>query len=182
MKIGYARVSTQDQNIQPQIDELKRAGCSKIFTDKVSGVKAWRSGLEKCKEILRPGDVLVVWRLDRLGRSLKDLIEIVNEFEKSNIGLQSITESINTETPAGKLIFHIFAVLAEFERALIAERTRAGLAAARVRGRKGGRPNKLDKDKIELVRELYNNGNLGIDRICQMIGISKPTLYKYIKK
>ena len=137
MKIGYARVSTHDQNLDLQKDALEKAGCQKIFVDEISGTVAKREGLEKAKEILRQGDVLIVWRLDRLGRSIRDLIDWVTSLEEEGIGFKSLQESIDTTTSSGKLVFHIFAALAEFERNLIRERTKAGLEAARSRGRRG---------------------------------------------
>src|SRR3712207_2162831 len=140
MMVGYARVSTTDQTLSLQQDALMRAGCERIFSDTMSGAKAERPGLVQALRFMRSGDVLVVWKLDRLGRSLKNLIDVVTELETLGIGFRSITESIDTTTSGGKLIFHIFGALAEFERELIRERTSAGLAAARARGRKGGRP------------------------------------------
>lgn len=181
MLIGYARTSTQDQNHDLQTDSLKMAGCEKIFTDKVSGTVSERPGLAKLKEHLRRGDTLVIWRLDRLARSLKDLIEWVAYLEKEGVALKSIKENIDTSTPTGRLVFHIFGALSEFERSLIVERTQAGLQAARARGRKGGRPLSLGKDKREVVLDLYNQKKLTVDKICQMMEISKPTLYKYVK-
>ncbi len=151
MIIGYARVSTTEQNLDLQRDALKRAGCEKIIEDTVSGGKVQRPGLERVHDALRSGDVLAVWRLDRLGRSLKHLIELVAELESERIGFQSVTESIDTTTPGGKLVFHIFGALAEFERNLIRERTYAGLAAARARGRKGGRRKKLGEKQRALA-------------------------------
>jgi DNA invertase Pin-like site-specific DNA recombinase len=147
MKVGYARVSTHEQNLSLEKVALKEAGCGKIFLDHVSGAKAERLGLEEAKAYVREGDTLVVWRLDRLGRSLKHLIETVTALEERGVGFQSLQESINTTTSGGRLVFHIFGALAEFERNLIRERTRAGLAAARARGRKGGRPRALDEKK-----------------------------------
>jgi DNA invertase Pin-like site-specific DNA recombinase len=181
MLIGYARTSTQDQNHDLQTDALKSLGCEKIFTDKISGTIAERPGLSKLKEQLRKGDTLVIWRLDRLARSLRDLIEWVSFLDKEGVGLKSIKENIDTSTPTGKLVFHIFGALAEFERSLIVERTQAGLAAARVRGRHGGRPLALGKDKRDVVVDLYNQKKLTVDKICEMMDISKPTLYKYVK-
>jgi len=181
MDIGYARVSTLDQNLDLQKDALNRAGCEKIFVDEISGATAARPGLERALEMAREGDVLVVWRLDRLGRSLKHLVELVGELEERNVGLRSIQEAMDTSSPGGRLIFHVFAALAEFERSLIQERTNAGLAAARARGRKGGRPKKLDKKKRNLVVSLYSERKHSIDEICQMMGISKPTLYDYVQ-
>jgi DNA invertase Pin-like site-specific DNA recombinase len=154
MRIGYARVSTTEQNLDLQRDALKRAGCDKIIEDTVSGGKVHRSGLERVRESLRPGDVLVVWRLDRLGRSLKHLIDLMAELEGQGIGFQSVTESIDTTTPGGKLVFHIFGALAEFERNLIRDRTHAGLEAVRARGRKGGRRKKLNDKQRALAVEL----------------------------
>jgi DNA invertase Pin-like site-specific DNA recombinase len=180
MKIGYARVSTVEQNMNLQRDALKAAGCKKIIEDTASGGKAGRDGLERVRELLREGDVLVVWRLDRLGRSLKHLIELMAELEGQGIGFKSTTEAIDTTTPGGKLIFHIFAALAEFERNLIRERTHAGLEAARARGRKGGRRPKLDEKKRVLVVDLYTQKEKTVGEICKLVGISRPTLYKYV--
>ena len=149
MKVGYARVSTYDQDLSLQIDALQRAGCEKTFDDKASGAKAQRPGLSDAMDFLRKGDTLVVWRLDRLGRSLKHLIETVTVLEEKGIGLISLTESINTTTSGGRLVFHFFGALAEFERSLIRERTQAGLQAARARGRKGGRPKALSPQKTQ---------------------------------
>ncbi len=180
MIIGYIRVSTYDQNLDLQKDALNHAGCEKIFEDQTSGSKSARLGLDQMMEVVREGDTIVVWRLDRLGRSLKHLIELVTHFEQNQIGLKSLQESIDTTTPSGKLIFHIFGALAEFERNLIRERTNAGLAAARARGRKGGRPESLDSQKKQALVKLYNSKEHSVSEICQMMGISKPTLYKYV--
>jgi len=155
MIIGYARVSTTERNLDLQRDALKRAGCEKIIEVTVSGGKVQRPGLERVHDALRSGDVLAVWRLDRLGRSLKHLIELMAELESERIGFQSVTESIDTTTPGGKLVFHIFGALAEFERNLIRERTYAGLAAARARGRKGGRRKKLSEKQRTVAVDLY---------------------------
>ena len=182
MRIGYARVSTTEQNLDLQRDALKRAGCDKIIEDTASGGKVHRSGLERVREMLRPGDVLAVWRLDRLGRSLKHLIDLMAELEGQGIGFQSVTESIDTTTPGGKLVFHIFGALAEFERNLIRDRTHAGLEAARARGRKGGRRKKLNDKQRALVVELYRRKKDPIDEIRKMFGISRPTLYKYVRE
>jgi DNA invertase Pin-like site-specific DNA recombinase len=181
MLIGYARVSTDDQNLDLQKDALTTAGCNRILEDRLSGAKAERPGLKAALDYARQGDVLVVWRLDRLSRSLKDLIEMVILFEAKGIGLKSLQESIDTSSSSGKLIFHIFGALAEFERNLIRERTHAGLQAARARGRKGGRPRSLDFDKRALAVRLYDERGHTVDQICKMMGISKPTLYKYIE-
>lgn len=181
MLIGYARVSTDDQNLDLQRDALNQLKCNQIFEDHVSGIKAEKPGLKKALDYLRHGDILVIWRLDRLSRSLKELIELVGLLESKGIGLKSIQESIDTTSTSGKLIFHVFGALAEFERNLIRERTNAGLAAARARGRKGGRPATLSKEKQELAIKLYNEKNHTVDKICELMEISKPTLYKYIK-
>jgi DNA invertase Pin-like site-specific DNA recombinase len=182
MRIGYARVSTTEQNLDLQRDALKRAGCEKIIEDTVSGGKLHRSGLERLREMLRPGDVLAVWRLDRLGRSLKHLIELMAELEGQGIGFQSISESIDTTTPGGKLVFRIFGALAEFERNLIRDRTHAGLAAARARGRTGGRRKKLGEKQRAVAVDLYRQKNHTIDEICKAVGITRPTLYKYVRE
>ena len=181
MRIGYARVSTVDQNIDLQKDALSKAGCEKIITDVASGKNAIRNGLEQLRQLLRPKDVLAVWRLDRLGRSLQDLIALIKELEEQKIGFQSLQESIDTTSPNGKLTFHIFGALAEFERNLIQERTRAGLAAARARGRLGGRSKKLNATQRSLAIELYDQKKLTVIQICQSLGITKPTLYAYIR-
>jgi len=182
MLIGYARVSTHEQNLDLQKDALEKIGCEEIYEDKVSGIVSARPGLEQVKQILRKGDTLVVWRLDRLGRSLKDLMGWMTYLEKRQVGLKSVQESIDTTTTTGKLVFHIFAALAEFERNLIKERTQAGLAAARARGRLGGRPKSLDENKRKVVVDLYNKKELMVKEICEMMEISKPTLYSYIKE
>ncbi len=180
MLVGYARVSTHEQNLDLQQDALKKAGCQKIFVDKVSSVVADRPGIGEAISYLREGDTLVVWRLDRLGRSLKHLIEMVGELEEKKIGFQSIQESIDTTNSGGKLIFHMFGALAEFERQLIIERTRAGLAAARARGKKGGRPKLLNEKERDVAVRLYNDRKNSIMEICQLLKISKPTLYNYL--
>jgi DNA invertase Pin-like site-specific DNA recombinase len=182
MKIGYARVSTLEQNLDLQIDALEKAGCKKIITDEISGSVAERPGLTRLKEDLREGDTVVVWRLDRLGRSLKHLIALVNEFELLKVGFESLQESINTTTSTGQLIFHMFGALAEFERNLIRERTKAGLASARARGRLGGRPKQLNSNKRQLVIKLYKEREHTVLEICKMMGISKPTLYQYLRE
>jgi DNA invertase Pin-like site-specific DNA recombinase len=182
MLIGYARVSTFDQNLDLQRDALTKEGCERIIEETASGKNAERHGLNSIKEILRAGDTLVVWRLDRLGRSLKDLIEWINYLDDKGVAFKSLQESIDTSTSTGKLIFHIFGALAEFERNLIKERTQAGLMAARARGRLGGRPKSLDKDKRQAVAKLYEDGKMPVMEICQMFKISKPTLYKYVKQ
>lgn len=181
MLIGYARVSTHDQNLDLQRDALRAAGCERLYEDRLSGAASARPGLERLREALRAGDTLVVWRLDRLGRSLKDLIAWVIWLEEQGAGLRSLTESLDTTTPGGRLTFHIFGALAEFERTLIRDRTQAGLAAARARGRKGGRRHALDADRRALAVRLYEERKLPISRICAMMGVSKPTLYSYVR-
>lgn len=180
MLIGYARVSTDDQNLDLQRDALTLAGCDKLCEDKESGAKAERPGLLLALEVLRDGDTLVVWRLDRLGRSLKDLIALVEKLEQRGIALKSLQENIDTGSSGGKLVFHLFGALAEFERNLIRERTQAGLSAARARGRSGGRPKALDANKRQLAIRLYHERQHSIDELCRMMGISKPTLYSYL--
>jgi DNA invertase Pin-like site-specific DNA recombinase len=178
--IGYARVSTDDQNLDLQRDALQKAGCERIYEDKLTGAKAERPGLQRTLEDAREGDTIVVWRLDRFSRSLKDLIDMVALLETKGTGLKSLQESIDTTQSSGRLVFHIFAALAEFERNLIRERTQAGLVAARARGRKGGRPKVLDENKQVLAVKLYEEKKHTVEQICKMMGISKPTLYKYI--
>jgi DNA invertase Pin-like site-specific DNA recombinase len=182
--IGYARVSTTEQHLYLQQDALNAAGCLKIFTDTTSGAKAERKGLTEALVYIRDGDTLVVWRLDRLGRSLKDLIERFTELNNRNIGFKSLTEQIDTTTSGGKLIFHIFGALAEFERDIIKERTNAGLTAARARGRKGGRPRSSlsAAGKLKLAREMYENKSLPVKEICKALGIPRSTFYKYVRK
>ncbi len=182
MKIGYARISTNEQNLSLQMDALEKAGCGKLFHDQISGAKTKRPDLDEALAYLREDDVLVVWRLDRLGRSLKHLIELVNSLEERGIGFQSLQESIDTTTSGGKLVFHIFGALAEFERNLIQERTYAGLAAARARGRTGGRPKALDAKKTVLLYRLYDEKKHSIQEICELVGVSKSTLYSYLRK
>src|SRR5215216_3227155 len=183
MQLGYARVSTDDQTLDLQRDALSAAGCDRLFTDTASGALAARPGLAEALDHCRPGDTLVVWRLDRLGRSLPHLIETVTALAARGVGFKSLTEQIDTTTPGGKLVFHIFGALAEFERDLIRERTHAGLAAARARGRLGGRPKKLaDAKQLELARTLYDRGQADIDTICTSLGISRGTLYRSLKR
>ena len=182
MLIGYARVSTDDQNLDLQKDALERVGCERILEDRISGTKSERPGLTSAIDYARPGDTIVVWRLDRLGRSLKDLIEQVTLLESKKVGLRSLQESIDTSSSSGKLIFHIFGALAEFERNLISERTRAGLTAARARGRKGGRPASMDAEKQALAVKLYNDPDYTVSKVCQIVGVSKTTLYKYLSR
>jgi DNA invertase Pin-like site-specific DNA recombinase len=182
MLIGYARVSTDDQNLDLQRDALQAVGCERVFEDMVSGARADRSGLATLMSMLRAGDTVVIWRLDRLGRSLKNLIELVERLEAAKVGLRSLQENIDTTSSGGKLVFHLFGALAEFERNLIRERTQAGLVAARARGRMGGRPKRLDPVKLALAVKLHRERNHTVEEICKMMGISKSTLYNYLDK
>ena len=184
MRMGYARVSTKEQNIELQVDALKKAQCEQIFEEVASGAKTTRPVLDDLLSRLRSGDVLVIWKLDRLGRSLKHLVTLTNELLERQIGLVSLNDPIDTTTPQGRLIFNIFASLAEFERDLIRERTQAGLEAARARGRKGGRPRGLSKqaEATAMAAEtLYGEGELSVQAICDQLSISKPTLYSYLR-
>ncbi len=184
MLIGYARVSKNEQNLDLQRDALLKAGCSEenIFTDKITGTKAERRGLAQALSYLRSGDTLVVWRLDRLGRSLKHLIETVTKLQSTNIAFQSITENIDTSTATGQLVFHIFGALAEFERNLIRERTIAGIESARARGRLGGRPQlEALSWKVSMAKKLYGDKTNAISEICKTLHVSRATLYRYIK-
>lgn len=183
--VGYARVSTHDQNIRSQVKCLQEHGVDKkrIFTDTISGSKAERPGLDACLQSLQRGDVLVVWRLDRLGRSIRHLVDLVDTLQQKGVGLRSLSDGIiDTTSASGRLIFGIFSVLAEFERELIRERTMAGLKAARARGRRGGRrPLAPDDPKVFVACQLYANKNLPISKICQQLSISKPTLYRRLR-
>jgi len=181
MIVGYARVSTDDQTLALQLDALQASGCEKVFRDTISGTKTERPGLTKALDHARAGDMMVVWRLDRLGRSLSHLIELIHTLEERGVGFKSLTEQIDTTTSGGKLIFHIFGALAEFERSLIRERTMAGLQAARARGRKGGRPKKPNTDtKIVMAKRLHADPNNSIAGICKTLGVSRATLYRYL--
>lgn len=183
LKIGYARVSTGLQNLDLQEDSLKKHGCTKIFTDHISGAKSKRPGLENAIEFAREGDTIVVWRLDRLGRNMGDLISIVNKLNDRGVSFHSLQENItmNKTSSTGQLIFHLFAAFAEFERNLIVERTAAGLEAARARGRVGGRPEKLTKQDVDLLRTLAKNGT-PIKTIAENWNISRTTVYRYLNK
>src|SRR4051794_7320939 len=180
MLIGYARVSTTDQTLDLQLDALKQAGCERLFTDTISGAKADRPGLAEALAFARKGDTLVVWRLDRLGRSLRHLITTVEELRHRGIALKSLQDSIDSSTAAGELQFHIFGALAQFERSLIQERTNAGLAAARARGRLGGRPKKLTPEQVQLAAAMMKNKTVPVARICATLQVGRTTLYKYI--
>lgn len=182
--IGYARVSTQDQDLQLQLDALELAGCekNKIFTDKVSGSKTDRPGLEKCLAELSEGDTLLVWRLDRLGRSMSHLIGLIEELRGRGVGFRSICDgAIDTTTASGELIFNIFSSLAQFEKRLIQERTKAGLASARARGRTGGRKKLEPNDpKVLMAKKMHKDPEMSIDDICKILKISQPSFYRYI--
>lgn len=182
MKVGYARVSTADQHLHMQKDALKSDGCEEVFHDVASGVKTERPGLEEVLAYLREGDTLVVWKLDRLGRSVQHLIQTIKTLNTRKIGFRSLQENIDTNTSGGKLIFHIFSALAEFERDLIRDRTKAGLRAARARGKMGGRPPILDQRKITRMIEMYNEGKNTVAEICKIYDISRPSFYNYLKR
>jgi len=184
MKFGYARVSTKEQSLNLQKDALKKDGCKKIFSEKISGSKKERIELDRLIEKLREGDQIVVWKLDRLGRSLKDLVNLISLLQEKGVGFKSLKDNIDTTTSTGKLIFHLFASLAEFERDIISERTKAGLSSARARGRVGGRPKGLSKkaqDKARIAETLYREKELSVGDICEHLSISKPTLYRYLR-
>lgn len=181
MKIGYARVSTEDQTTDPQIDALRAHGCETIYQEHRSGKNTDRPELESCLKALRAGDTLTVWRLDRLGRNLADLVRIVTDLKARNIGFASLTESIDTTTPAGTLVFHLFASLAEFERNLIKERTHAGLKSARARGRIGGRPAKLSGKDLDMAKTLMADRNADVKEIAKRFGVHRSTLYRLTK-
>ena len=180
MLIGYARVSTADQKLDLQNDALTKAGCERIFTDTAGGAGAERTGLEQALSFARKGDTIVVWKLDRLGRSLKHLIETVTGLSDRGVGFQSLQETIDTTTSGGKLVFHVFGALAEFERDIIRERTLAGLAAARAHGRMGGRPRNLDDKKKRHAVMLHSDPTNSVEDICRTLGISKAMLYRYL--
>ena len=177
--IGYARVSTQDQDLALQLDALKAAGCEKIFTEKASGAQRDRPELAAALEYMRTGDTLVIWKLDRLARSTKQLIETVERLEAAKIGFRSLTEAIDTTTASGKLVFHIFAALAEFERAMIRERTRAGLDAAKTRGRIGGRPASMKPEDLVAAAALLKNPDITVTQVAKRLSVSPATLYRH---
>lgn len=183
LKIGYARVSTGLQNLDLQMDKLKEYGCEKIFTDNISGAKSKRPGLDSVIEFARSGDTVVVWRLDRLGRNMQDLINLVNELNKRGISFYSIEENItmNKSSSTGQLLFHLFAAFAEFERNLILERSTAGRVSARARGRYGGRPEKLTSQDVKLLKKLYDSGT-PIKTIAEQWQVSRTTIYRYLNK
>jgi len=178
MRIGYARVSTQDQRLTLQRDALDAAGCDRLFEDRASGAGVRLPARQELLDFVRPGDVVVVWRLDRLGRSLRDLVEVVTGLAEREVGLCSLREAIDTTTPAGKLTFHVFAALAEFEADLVRERTRAGLAAARQRGARLGRPPALTPEQVEMARSLMDNPKLSAWQVAEQFGVHRATLYR----
>lgn len=177
-RLGYARVSTLEQDEALQLDALKAAGCDKVYVDKASGTLERRPALDLMLNQLRAGDTVVVWRLDRLGRSLRHLIEVFQDLENRGVAVRSLTESINTSTPGGKLVFHVFAALAEFERDLIRERTLAGLAAARARGRNGGRPTVWTDEKLATAAAMYASGDHDVAAIARVLGVSRASVYR----
>jgi DNA invertase Pin-like site-specific DNA recombinase len=181
-RLGYARVSTTDQQPHLQVDALQHAGCYRVFTETASGARTDRPALEQLLDQLRPGDTLVVWKLDRLGRSLRHLVDTVTGLAERGVGFRSLQESIDTTTPGGKLVFHVFAALAEFERDLVRERTSAGLAAARARGHRGGRPSVLTGHKLQVAQEMYASGQYTIAAIAKTLGISRASIYRHLTR
>ena len=177
MLVGYARVSTLDQNLELQLSALQEAGCEKLYQDQISGTKTNRPGLNMALEVLRKNDTLVVWKLDRLGRTVKGLIDLVNSLHQKEIHFKSITDNVDTTTPSGRFFFHMMASRAQKERELIAERTKAGLAAAKAKGRVGGRKRKMTQSKIESAKQLLSSGSLPRD-VAENLGVSIPTLYR----
>jgi DNA invertase Pin-like site-specific DNA recombinase len=180
MLVGYARVSTQDQKPELQLDALKAAGCEKVFVEKASGAQRERPELKAALDYMRNGDTLVVWKLDRLARSMKQLIETVEGLEEVGVGFRSLTEAIDTTTAGGKLVFHVFGALAEFERSIIRERTRAGLDAARARGRKGGRPPKLKESDLKAARAMLADKSITVEEVAKHLRVSPATLYRHL--
>jgi DNA invertase Pin-like site-specific DNA recombinase len=180
MRVGYARVSTDDQTLDLQRDALKRAKCKEIYEEHASGKNTARPQLEACLKSLRDGDTLIVWRLDRLGRSLADLIRLTHELKARGVGFASLTEQIDTRSPSGQLVFHVFGALAEFERNLIRERTLAGLKAARARGRKGGRPRKLSVKDLKTVRSMLKSGDISVSTVAEKFHVARSTLYRNV--
>ena len=181
-KIGYGRISTADQSTDLQTDALRDAGCERVFIDEASGTLRDRPQLTRALDYLRPNDVLVVWRLDRLGRSLRNLIDVVQQLAERDIGLISLREAIDTTTPSGRLVLHVFASISEFERDLIVERTRAGLQAARARGRVGGRPAVLTGEKLRVARQMYDSREYTVTAIADTLGISRATVYRHLQR
>lgn len=182
LKFGYARVSTINQSLELQSDALTKAGCDRIYHDTVSGAKEHRPGLDRMIEQLRESDTVVVWKLDRLGRSMQNLVELMTMFDRMGVQFQSLTENIDTTTPGGVLIFNMFASLAQFERDLIRERTNAGLKAARARGRKGGRPARLTAEQVKEVRRKYDGSTMTVDEIAKLMDVGRTTIYRALEK
>jgi DNA invertase Pin-like site-specific DNA recombinase len=180
MLVGYVRVSTRDQAPALQLDALRAAGCERIYAETASGAQRERPELAAALDFLRPGDTLAVWRLDRLARSLRQLISTVERLEVLGVGLRSLTEAIDTTTSGGRLVFHIFAALAEFERQVIGERTRAGLEAARARGRKGGRPRSLGEGDLQAARALLRDPDISVAEVARRLKIGPATLYRHL--
>jgi DNA invertase Pin-like site-specific DNA recombinase len=180
VKVGYIRTSKKDQNPELQRRDLLAFGCEKIFEEQISSHKEDRPELKAAMDYCREGDEMVVWKLDRFGRSLRELIDLVNELRKRGVELVSLRESIDTTTPGGKLVFHVFGAVAEFERDLILERTTAGLEAARARGRRGGRKPAMDEGKIALASRLMRDRETPISEVCEAVGVSRATLYRYV--
>lgn len=180
--LGYARVSTTDQDAALQVDALQAAGCYWMFVDTISGALEHRPELDKLLDQLRPGDTLVVWRLDRLGRSIRHLIDQLQALADRGVGFRSLQETIDTTSPGGRLVFHVFAALAEFERDLIRERTNAGLAAARARGRTGGRPSSLSTDQVTAARRMYEQKDMTVAQIGDVLGVSRTTIYRALNR
>jgi DNA invertase Pin-like site-specific DNA recombinase len=178
--LGYARVSTTEQQPQLQVDALEHAGCYRVFTETASGARADRPVLEQVLDQLRPGDTLVVWKLDRLGRSLRHLVDTITELADRGVGFRSLQEAIDTTTPGGKLVFHVFAALAEFERDLIRERTAAGLSAARARGHHGGRPSVMTAHKIQVAQDMYRSAQYTVAAIARTLGVSRASVYRHV--
>jgi DNA invertase Pin-like site-specific DNA recombinase len=181
MNIGYARVSTLDQNPQMQEDALTKVGCAPVFLDRASGTLAERPQLAAALAYLREGDTLVVWRLDRLGRSLQHLVKVIGDLQARGVAFRSLTESIDTSTPTGTLMLHLFGAFAQFERDLIAERTNAGLAAARARGRTGGRKPLMTSKKTQIAQQMYEQGGSTVAEIAQTVGVSRATVYRHLR-
>jgi DNA invertase Pin-like site-specific DNA recombinase len=181
-KIGYARVSTEEQNLDPQTDQLTAAGCDRVFADKASGKLASRPEFDQALDYMRAGDVLVVTKLDRVGRSVGHLVSLMERLDDAGVGLQVLQQAIDTTTPGGRLVFHIFAALAEFERELIRERTLDGLAAARARGRRGGRPSALSERQETLALQMYDSGEHSLQAIADTVGSSRATIYRRLNR
>ena len=182
MLVGYARVSTQEQDLALQLDALRAAGCKKVFEEKASGAQRERPALQAALDYMRQGDTLVVWKLDRLARSLKQLIETVEDLGARGIGLRSLTEAIDTTTSGGKLVFHLFAALAEFERGVIRERTLAGLQAARARGRTGGRPPALKAKDLAAAKAMLRDPEITVAEVARRLGVAPSTLYRHLPR